>query len=107
MLIQISENSATVTPYGSLGDVYHTVSSDGRGQRGTVRHRAGVPLIIRTLIGALIGTLIALTFACSAARADWSSHTVQDYTAEGDESDVDALAVGEQDDASLIGDVWR
>jgi hypothetical protein len=67
-----------------------------------VRHRAGVPLIIRTLIGALIGTLIALTFACSAARADWSSHTVQDYTAEGDESDVDALAVGEQDDASLI-----
>ena len=101
MLIQISGNSATVTPYGSLGNVYHTVSV-GRGQRGTVRHRAGVPLIIRTLIGALIGTLIALTFACSAARADWSSHTVQDYAGDADESDVDALAVGEQDDASLI-----
>jgi hypothetical protein len=100
MLIQIGENSATVTPYGSLGDVYYTVGS--RGQRDTARHHAGVRLIMHTLTGALIGTLIALIFACSAARADWASHTVHDYTADADESDVDALAISEQDDASLI-----
>ena len=57
---------------------------------------------MRTLTGVLIGTLIALIFACSAASADWSSHTVQDYTGDADESDVDALAISEQDDASLI-----
>ena len=102
MLIQISENSATVTPYGSLGNVHLSVGSVGRGQRDTARHRARVRLIMRTLTGALIGTLIALIFACSAARADWSSHTVQDYAGDADESDVDALAVNEQDDASFI-----
>jgi hypothetical protein len=102
MLIQISENSAAVTPYGSLGNVHQTVGSVGRGQRDTAHHRARVRLIMRTLTGALIGTLIALIFACSAARADWSSHTVQDYTGDADESDVDALAISEQDDASLI-----
>jgi hypothetical protein len=102
MLIQISENSAAVTPYGSLGNVHQTVGSVGRGQRDTARHRARVRLIMRTLTEALIGTLIALIFACSAARADWSSHTVQDYTGDADESDVDALAISEQDDASLI-----
>jgi len=101
-LVQISENSATVTPYGSLGNVHQTVSSDGRGQRDTARHRARVRLIMRALTGAVIGTLIALSFACSAARADWALHTVQDYTADADESDVDARAIGEQDDASLI-----
>jgi len=100
MLIQISENSATVTPYGSLGDVYHAVSSDGRGQRGTVHHRAGMRLIMRTLIGAVIGALIAVVFACSAARADWASNTYN--TADADETDLDALAISEQDDASLI-----
>jgi len=67
-LVQISENSATVTPYGSLGNVHQTVSSDGRGQRDTARHRARVRLIMRALTGAVIGTLIALSFACSAAR---------------------------------------
>ena len=99
MLIQISGNSATVTPYGSLGNVYHTFSV-GRGQRGTVRHRAGMRLIIRTLIGAVIGALIALVFACSAARADWASNTYN--KADADETDLDALAISEQDDASLI-----
>jgi hypothetical protein len=102
MLIQISGNSATVTPYGSLGNVHHTAGSVGRGQRGTVRHRAGLRVIMRTLIGAVICTLIALVFVCSAAKADWALHTAQDYTADADESDVDALAIGEQDDASLI-----
>jgi hypothetical protein len=99
MLIQISGNSATVTPYGSLGNVYHTVSV-GRGQRGTVRHRAGLRVIMRTLIGAVIGALIALVFACSAAMADWASNTYN--TADADETDLDALAISEQDDASLI-----
>ena len=102
MLIQISENSATVTPYGSLGNVHQSVGSVGRGLRDTARHRAAVRLIMRTLIGAVIVTLAALIFACSAARADWSSHTVDDNTADADESDVDALAISEQDDASLI-----
>jgi hypothetical protein len=102
MLIQIGENSATVTPYGSLGDVYSTVGSVSRGQRDTARHRAGVRLIMRTLTGAVIGTLLALIFACWAARADWASNTVQDNTADADESDLDALAISEQDDASLI-----
>ena len=99
MLVQISGNSATVTPYGSLGNVYHTVSVD-RGQRGTVRHRAGLRVIMRTLIGAVIGALIALVFACSAAMADWASNTYN--TADADETDLDALAISEQDDASLI-----
>jgi hypothetical protein len=99
MLIQIGENSATVTPYGSLGHVYYTAGSVGRGQRGTTRSRAGVRLIMLTL---MIGTLMALVFACSAARADWASNTFQDNTTDGDESDVDALAISEQDDASLI-----
>jgi hypothetical protein len=99
MLVQISENSAAVTPYGSLGNVHESV---GRGQRDIARDRGGVRVIMRTLTGAVIGTLIALVFACSAARSDWASHTVQDYTADADESDVDALAISEQDDASLI-----
>jgi hypothetical protein len=30
MLIQIGENSATVTPYGSLGDGYYSVGSVSR-----------------------------------------------------------------------------
>src|SRR5215469_1713966 len=102
MLIQISGNSATVTPYGSLGNIHHTAGSVGRGQRGSVRHRAGIRLIMRTLIGAVIGTLIALVFACSLARADWASNTVQDSTADADESDIGALAISEQDDASFI-----
>jgi hypothetical protein len=102
MLIQIGEDSATVTPYGSLGHVYYTVGSFGRGQRDTARRRVGVRLIKLTLTGAVIGTLMALVFACSEARADWASHTVQDYTTDADESDVDALAISEQDDASLI-----
>ena len=102
MLIQIGENSATVTPYGSLGDVYYTVGRISRGQRDTARHRAQVRVIMRTLTGAVIGTLIALVFACSAARADWASHTVDDNTTDADESDVVALAISEQDDASLF-----
>ena len=99
MLIQISENSVAVTPYGSLGNVYQTVGSVGRGQRDTA---AGVPVIMRTLTVAVIGTLMALVFACSASRADWASNTFQDNTADADESDLDALAISEQDDASLI-----
>ena len=102
MLIQISENSAAVTPHGSLGNVHHTVGGVGRGQRGTVGHRAGMRLIMRTLTVAVIGTLIALVFACSASRADWASHTVDDNTTDADESDVVALAISEQDDASLF-----
>ena len=102
MLVQISENSATVTPYGSLGNVHQTVGSVGRGQRDTARHRAGVPVMMRTLTVAVIGTLMALVFACSALRADWVSNTFQDNTADADESDLDALAISEQDDASLI-----
>jgi hypothetical protein len=102
MLIQISGNSATVTPYGSLGHVHHAVGSVGLGHRRTVRHRAGVRIIRRTLTGAVIGTLMALVFACSAARADWASHTVDDNTTDADESDVVALAISEQDDASLF-----
>jgi hypothetical protein len=102
MLVQISENSATVTPYGSLGKVHQTVGRVGRSQRDTARHRAGVRLIMGTLTGALIGTLIALIFACSAARANWVSNTFQDNTADADETDLDALAISEQDDASLI-----
>jgi len=100
MLVQISENSATVTPYGSLGNVHQTVSSEGHGLRGTVRHRAGMRLMMRTLMVAMIGALIALVFACSAARADWASNTYN--TADADETDLDALAISEQDDASLI-----
>jgi hypothetical protein len=57
-------------------------------------------LIMRTLIGAVIGALIALVFACSAARADWASNTYN--KADADETDLDALAISEQDDASLI-----
>jgi hypothetical protein len=102
MLIKIIENSLTVMPYGSLGNVHHTVASVGRGQRDTARHRTGVRLIMRTLTGVVIGTLLALVFACSAARADWASNAVQDNTADADESDLDALAINEQDDASLI-----
>ena len=45
---------------------------------------------------------MALVFACSAARADWASHTVDDNTTDADESDVVALAISEQDDASLF-----
>jgi hypothetical protein len=55
---------------------------------------------MRTLIGAVIGALIAVVFACSAARADWASNTYN--TADADETDLDALAISEQDDASLI-----
>jgi hypothetical protein len=36
MLIQIGETSATVTPYGSLSGVYHTVGNVG-GRRETVQ----------------------------------------------------------------------
>ena len=50
----------------------------------------------------VIGTLMALVFAYSASRADWASNTFQDNTADADESDVDALAISEQDDASLF-----
>jgi hypothetical protein len=57
-------------------------------------------LIMRTLIGAVIGALIALVFACSAARADWASNMYN--TADADETDLDALAISEQDGASLI-----
>jgi hypothetical protein len=57
---------------------------------------------MRTLIGAVIGTLIALVFACSLARAGWVSNTVHDSTADADESDIGALAISEQDDASFI-----
>jgi len=39
MLIQIGENSATVTPYGSLGDVYQTIGSIGRGQRSLFKRK--------------------------------------------------------------------
>jgi hypothetical protein len=102
MLIQISGNSATVTPYGSLGHVPHAVGSVGQGHRGTVCYRAGVRIIMRTLTVAVIGTLMALVFACSAAKAGWASHTVDDNTADADESDVVALAISEQDDASLF-----
>jgi len=102
MLIQISENSATVTPYGSLGNVHQSIGSVGRGQRDIARDRAGVRVIMRTLTAAVIGTLMALVFACSAARADWASHTVDENTTDADESDVVALAISEQDDASLF-----
>jgi hypothetical protein len=61
-----------------------------------------VPVMMRTLTVAVIGTLMALVFACSALRADWASNTFQDNTADADESDLDALAISEQDDASLI-----
>ena len=102
MLIQIGENSAAVTPYGSLGGGYCSVGSVGHSQRDTAHYRAEVRLVMRALTAAVIGTLMALVFACSAARADWASHTVDDNTAEADESDVGALAISEQDDASLI-----
>jgi hypothetical protein len=93
--LRIGENLATVTPYGSQGAAYHTVGSVGRGQRGSVHQRAGMRLIMRTLIGAVIGALIALVFGCSAARAEWASNTVHDNMADADESDVDALAICE------------
>jgi hypothetical protein len=66
MLIQIGENSATVTPYGSVGDGYYTVGSVGRVQKDTSRYE--VRLVMRALTAAVIGTLMALVFACSAAR---------------------------------------
>jgi hypothetical protein len=102
MLIQIGENSATVTPYGSLGDGYYSVGSVSHGQRDTSRYSAEVRLVMRALTAAVIGALMALVFACSAARADWASHTADENTADADESDVGALAFSEQDDASLI-----
>jgi hypothetical protein len=102
MLIQIGENSASVTPYGSLGDGYYTVGSVGRSRRDTARYRAEVRLVMRALTAAVIGTLMALVFACSAARAGWASYTLHGNTADAAESDVDALALIEQDNASLI-----
>ena len=102
MLIQIGENSAAVTPYGSLGGGYCSVGSVGHSQRDTAHYRAEVRLVMRALTAAVIGTLMALVFACSAARADWASFTLHGNTADAAESDVDALAINEQDNASLI-----
>jgi hypothetical protein len=39
MLIQIGENSATLTPFGSLASAGHSADGDGAVNNKTVRHR--------------------------------------------------------------------
>jgi len=47
MLVQIDQNSATVTPFGSLGSVNHSASADGSGHVSHGRRPNGIRLAWR------------------------------------------------------------